>query len=219
MNKKEIFISGICIIFSLIMGILSNDIVIGGLILLTGLLNGYFAGEGKRINYILGFINYVLMAYVSFKNHLYGMTIFYTCIFAPLQIKGFLEWNKTLDEEKNVIVREFTLKNSIIITISCVLGSFILAYLLNLIPNQQLSWLDASSNCINLCGIILMILRFKEAWWVWLTNNIIDLVIWIILTIHGGEGAIMMLVVSIGYFLLNIYGIVKWNKKAKESDY
>ena len=53
----------------------------------------------------------------------------------------------------------------------------------------------------------------------WLTNNIIDLVIWIILTIHGGEGAIMMLMVSIGYFLLNIYGIVKWNKKAKESDY
>ena len=111
------------------MGVLSNDIVIGGLILLTGLLNGYFAGEGKRSNYILGFINYVLMAYVSFKNHLYGMTIFYTCIFAPLQIKGFLEWNKTLDEENNVIVREFTLKNSVIITISCILGSFILGYL------------------------------------------------------------------------------------------
>ncbi len=216
MNKKEIFISSICIIFSFVMGMLSNDIVIGGLILLTGLLNGYFAGEGKRINYILGFINYVLMAYVSFKNHLYGMTIFYTCIFAPLQIKGFLKWNKTLDEENNVIVREFTLKNSVIITISCVLGSFILGYLLNLIPNQQLSWLDASSNCINLCGIILMILRFKEAWWVWLTNNIIDLIIWIILTIHGGEGAIMMLMVSIGYFLLNIYGIIKWNRKAKK---
>ena len=32
-------------------------------------------------------------------------------------------------------------------------------------------------------------------------------------------GGLMMLMVSIGYFLLNIYGIVKWNKKAKESDY
>ncbi len=65
MNKKEFLISIICVIFSIIMGILSNDIVIGGLILATGLLNGYFAGEGKRINYILGFINYLLMAYVS----------------------------------------------------------------------------------------------------------------------------------------------------------
>lgn len=44
---------------------------------------------------------------------------------------------------------------------------------------------------------------------------IIDLTIWIILTVYGGEGAIMMLMVSIGYLLLNIYGIIKWNQKAK----
>ena len=142
--------------------------------------------------------------------------MFYTFIFAPLQIKGFITWNKTLDEENSVKVREFTLRNSVIITISCVCGSFILGYLLNLIPNQQLSWLDASSNCINLCGMILMIFRFKESWWVWLTNNVIDLTIWIILTINGGEGSTMMLLVSIGYFLLNIYGIIKWNRKAKK---
>lgn len=77
--------------------------------------------------------------------------------------------------------------------------------------------MDASSNCINLCGVILMILRFKESWWLWLINNIIDLSIWIITFINKGEGSSMMLLVSIGYLLINIYGIIKWHIEAKKN--
>lgn len=216
MNKKYLIISCICGIISLISGIISNDIIVGGTILLTGLLCAYFASEGKRINYILGLINYLLMGYVSFKNNLYGIFFFYMFIFSPLQVKGFVTWNKNLDDENNVKVREFTLKNSIIITLSCIVGSLLLGYLLTLIPSQRLAFMDASSNCINLCGVILMILRFKESWWLWLINNVIDLSIWIITFINKGEGSTMMLLVSIGYLLINVYGIIKWNIEAKK---
>lgn len=116
MNKKYLIISCICGIISLVSGIISNDIIVGGTILLTGLLCAYFASEGKRINYILGLINYLLMGYVSLKNNLYVIFFFYIFIFSPLQVKGFVTWNKNLDDENNVKVREFTLKNSIIIT-------------------------------------------------------------------------------------------------------
>lgn len=216
MNKKYIIITCICVIISLISGIISNDIIVGGTILLTGLLCAYFASEGKRINYILGLINYLLMGYVSFINHLYGIFFFYIFIFSPLQVKGFVTWNKNLDEEKKVKVREFTLKNSIIITLSCIVGSLLLGYLLTLIPNQRLVFMDASSNCINLCGVILMILRFKESWWLWLINNVLDLSIWVITFINKGKGSTMMLLVSIGYLLINIYGIIKWYIEAKK---
>lgn len=216
MSKRYIIITCICVLISLVSGIISNDIIVGGTILLSGLLCAYFASEGKRINYILGFINYLLMRYVSFKNNLYGIFFFYLFIFSPLQIKGFITWNKNLDEEKNVKVREFTLKNSIIITLSCIMGSLLLGYLLTLFPSQRLAFLDATSNCINLCGVILMILRFKESWWVWLINNVIDLSIWIITFANKGEGSTMMLLVSIGYLLINIYGIMKWNIEAKK---
>lgn len=109
------------------------------------------------------------------------------------------------------------LKNSIIITLSCVMSSFVLGYFLSLIPGQRLALMDATSNCINLCGVVLMILRFKESWWLWLINNIIDLLIWIITVINKGEGSIMMLLVSIGYLLINIYGVIKWNIEAKKN--
>ena len=218
MNKKYIAITLICTAISIISGIIARDLIIGGTILVTGLLCAYFASEGKRVNYILGLINYILMGYVSFKNNLFGLFLLYRFIFSPLQIHGYISWKKNLDSNENVKVREFNLKNSIIITLSCIVGSFALGYFLSLIPGQRLAIMDASSNCINLCGVILMILRFKEAWWLWLANNIIDLIIWIITTMNNGTGSIMMLLVSIGYLLINIYGVIKWNIDAKKNN-
>lgn len=217
MNKKYIIITLICIAISVISGIIADDLLVGGTILATGLLCSYFASEGKRINYILGLISYLLMGYVSFKNNLFGIFFFYIFVFAPLQIHGYISWKKNLDSNRNVKVREFNLKNSIIITLSCIWGSFILGYFISLIPGQRLALMDASSNCINLCGVILMNLRFKESWWIWLVNNFIDLTIWIITAINNGNGATMMLLVSIGYLLINIYGVIKWGIESKKN--
>jgi len=218
MNKKYIIIILACIIISIISGIIAKDLLIGGTILATGTLCAYFASEGKRVNYILGLINYILMGYVAFKNNLFGIFFFYIFIFSPLQIHGYISWKNNLDNNKNVKAREFTLKNSIIITLSCIISSFTLGYLLIFIPGQRLAIMDASSNCINLCGVILLNLRFKEAWWIWLVNNIVDLTIWTITVINKGNGSIMMLLVTIGYSLINIYGVIKWNINAKKKE-
>ncbi len=215
--KKEHLVVFICFVISIVSGILSQDILIGSSTLFTALLCAYYSSEGKRISYIWGLINYLLIGITSFKNHLYGLFFFGIIICPILQIQGFISWSKNLNKEKNVIVREFTLKNSIIITLSCVLGSWLLSYLLTLLPNQQIPFLDAASNIINLCGVILGILRFKECWWIWLVNNTVDLIIWINMVIQHGTGAIMMLLVSIGYLLINIYGIIKWQIEAKKN--
>lgn len=216
-DNNKIIIVIASLIFSIIAGILTKDLLLGGSTLFTGLLCAYYAGKGNKINYILGLINYILMGYISYKNNLYGLFVFNILLFAPLQIKGYIDWGENQNKENSVKVREFTLKNGIIITVSCIIGSFIIGYLLSLIPGQRLALLDASSNCINLCGIMLMVLRFKEAWWIWLVNNIIDLVIWIITAIGQGDNSIMMLLVSVGYLLINIWGIYKWNKEVRIS--
>lgn len=209
MKKRYFVITLLCILISMFFGVISNDIVIGGTILLTGLLNAYYASEGKRSNYIFGLINYLLMGFVALKNHLYGIFFFYIFIFSPLQVGGLITWKKNLNENKSVKIKGFTLNNSIIITLSCILGSIVLGYLLTLIPNQRLAFMDASSNCINLCSVVLMLLRFKESWWLWIFSNLMDLSIWIITFIDKGENSTMMLLSSISYLLINIYGILK----------
>ena len=214
-KSRELVVVLSCIILSIISGALTKDLLVGGITLLSALLCSYYSSIGKSINYFFGVINCILVAFIGFKNNLYGLFLFYFFLFLPLQVIGYLSWKKNIDDNNNVIVREFNLKNSIIITLSCIVGSFIIAYLLNLIPTQRLAFLDASSNILNLCAFVLMMLRFKECWWIWLVNNIIDLIIWIINLINNGSNSVMMLIVSIMYLLINIYGIFKWHINAK----
>lgn len=216
-NKRNLLVVVLSIMVSIISGILTRDLIIGGSILLTSLLCPYYQSIGKKSSFIIGLINCLLMAYACFKNNLYGTFLLCILFVAPSQIIGFINWNRNQDEDKNVKVRDFTFKNSIIIIFSCIIGSFVLGYLLSLIPSQNLAFMDASSNCINICATILMVLRFKESWWVFIFNNIIDLAIWIIMTINHGSGSWMVLLSSLAYFLINVYGIIKWSIEAKKN--
>lgn len=213
--KKNIIYTTIIIIFSIICGILTKDYIIGTLILICGLLNGYYASIGKTYNYIFGALYCLISSYISYINNLYGIAILSLVVFFPTQVQGYISWIKNKNKDNEVSIRGFTLKNSIIIVSSCIVGSLLLGFLLTKIPNQQLAFLDSSSNVLNLCGIILMNLRFKECWMVWLFNNTFDLAIWIINVLKGSPNSIMMLLVSIGYLLLNIYGLIKWIKFEK----
>lgn len=214
-KNKNLIIIVISFIFSFVAGIITKDLLIGGTILFTSLLCPYYQSIGKKVSFIIGIVNCLLMSYVCFKNNLYGTFLLCILFVAPSQILGFINWNKNQDSNNSVKVREFTFKNSIIIILSCIIGSFCLGYLLSLIPKQNLAFMDASSNCINICATILMTLRFKETWWVFIVNNIIDLTIWIIMTINHGPGSWMVLLSSLAFLLVNIYGIIKWSIKAK----
>lgn len=215
-NKKNIIVIIVSAIISIIIGIISKDAIIGSLILFTSIMNSYLASICKKESYITGLISSILTSYVSLKNNLYGLFFFYLVIFAPMQVYGYINWKNNEDDSKNVKIRAFTLKNSLIIIFACIIGSLLLGYLLTLIPNQKLAFLDASSNIINLCAVILMILRFNESWWIWLFNNIIDLIIWSVTFKNNGMAAFSMFTSSLIYLIINVYGIIKWNKKLKD---
>lgn len=215
-NKKNMIVIIVSAIISIIIGIISKDAIIGSLILFTSIMNSYLASIGKKESYITGLISSILTSYVSLKNNLYGLFFFYLVIFAPMQVYGYINWKNNEDDNNNVKIRAFTLKNSLIIIFACIIGSFLLGYLLTLIPNQKLAFLDASSNIINLCAVILMILRFNESWWIWLFNNIIDLIIWSVTFKNNGMAAFSMFTSSLIYLIINVYGILKWNKKLKD---
>lgn len=217
-NKINLIVLPIIfVITSIIIGIISKDYILGSLILISGILNVWYASLDKSYNFIFGALYYILTSYVAYINGLYGLCVLSLLIYLPSQIWGWLEWSEIDNVNYEVKIRRFTLKNSIIITISCIISSYIFGLFLNNISGQQLPFLDSSSNILNICGIILLHLRFRECWWILLFNNIIDLSIWIINVINGSSNAIMMLIVSIVYFTINIYGLVIWLKLSKRS--
>lgn len=211
MNKKKTFLYPfIIIIFSIVCGIITKDYFLGTATLMCGLLNGYYASTRKVCNYVFGLLFCVFNLYVSYLNGLYGIFAFSLIIFVPSQIQGFISWLKNRNKNNEVIVRHFDLKTSLIVIVSSLLGSLGLGYLLTKVPGQNLAFLDSTSTILNVCTIVLMNLRYKEFWIIYLFNNIVDLIIWSINVCYGTPNAMMMLIVSIGYLLMNIYGLYKW---------
>lgn len=206
------------IIFSLAISCFSKNSILGLSILIFGLLNGWYAAIGKWYNYLFSSVFTLLNAYVSWKSGLYGIAILSMILYFPLQLQGLFDWYVSRGKDNKVKIRGFNTKISVLIITSCFAGSISLGCILSKVPNQQLAFLDSTSNVMNICAIILMNLRFRECWWILLGNNVVDLMIWIINFSLGIANSLTMLVVSIAYLLLNIIAIIKWKKEKSSHD-
>ncbi len=194
---------------SILLGIVFDDYIWGSLTLIFGFLNSYYMAIGKWQNYIFGILFTITYTYICAINGLYGWLIFSLIFYLPLQIYGIVNWFKNKEDEQ-VQMKSFTWKNSLIICSLVILGSTLLGFLLSLIPNQNLAFLDSTSQIINICGVILVAIRFRECWYVWLANNIIDLSIWIVNIINHTPNSEMALITSIMYLVMNIIGVICW---------
>lgn len=213
MKNKKIVI--LVIVFSIICGILSHDYFFGTAIVICGTLNAYFVSIGKKVNYIFGALYCALASYSCFINGLYGTAVLSLLVYVPSQIYGYICWQKYENKEGYVSSKKFTLVKSIIVVLTCIFGSFLIGEILTKIPGQQLAFLDSSSDILNLCGIVLMNLRYREFLIICLLINIFDSVIWEINFVAGSPNATMMFIVSLAYLIINIFGFVKWYKKSK----
>lgn len=208
---KNAIIVVVTILVSFILGIIFNDYIWGTLTLIFGFLNSYYMAIGKWQNYIYGILFTLTYTYICTINGLYGWLIFSIVFYLPVQIYGIINWFKNKQGEE-VKMKSFTLKNSLIICSLILIFSIVLGFLLSLIPSQNLAFLDSTSQIINICGVVLVAIRFRECWYIWLANNLIDLSIWIVNTIKGTINSEMALITSIMYLVMNIIGLVSWIK-------
>lgn len=206
---KQILIPLLVCIISIIIGLFTNNSFLGMIVLITGILNSYYGSVGNKINFPIGVINNLALSYIAFKNNNYGLVIFNLLLFMPINIKGYFEWDKNSNKDL-VENRGLGIKKGIITIIISIIIGLIVAYLLGLIPSERLTYLDSFTNVISFIAGILLMLRYNESWILYLINNILDLILWIINYSSGGFDSLMVLLMSIMYLLINIYALFKW---------
>ncbi len=197
----------ITIIISVALGLISRDYFWGVITLIFGFLNAYYMAIGKWYNCIFGLLFSLSYAYVCGKNGLFGWVAFSFVFYVPSQISGMISWLKNKQDDV-VKMRSLNLKKSIFVCTCVILGSVLFGYLLSFIPSQQLSFLDGTTQIVNVCGIVLSLFRFREAWYVWLVNNVLDLSIWIINAVNFNSDSYMMLITSVMYLVMNVIGVI-----------
>ena len=201
----------ITIIISVVLGLIFKDNFIGVVTLIFGFLNAYYMAKGKWYNYIFGILFTFSYGWACFINGLFGWGIFMLIFYVPSQVIGMINWFKN-DKDGTVEMKSLNIKKASIVCIATLIGSVIFGYLLSLIPKQQLSFLDSTTQIVNVAGIILSLFRWREAWYLWLINNVLDLSIWTINLYRKNENVEMLFITSIMYLFMNVIGIVLWIK-------
>ena len=174
--------------------------------------------KGKWYEEFVGIFETIMSAVVCIMACMYGSAIFTILVYIPLSIFSIVNWKK---HETNEVVElnKMTVKKSILTILLVISCTAIISFLLSLIPTQKLAFWDACVNIFNICGISLIALRYKEGWIVWIICNFIELTTWIIALLRDySQNAIMMIIMSVIYIGLNIWGYISFIKLRKKQD-
>ena len=220
MNKKiSIIYFTLTFCFSFGLGILFKDrYLLGSITLFLGFTQTYFMTKGKWYEEFVGIFETIMSTIVCILACMYGGAIFTILIYIPLSIFSIVNWKK--NENNNIVqLNKMTISKSIITILLVIVCTAILSFLLSLIPTQRLAFWDACGDILEICGILLIALRFKEGWIAWILCNIVELTTWIIVLTKGySQNAIMMIIMSVIYIGLNIWGYISFIRLRKNQE-
>ena len=180
----------------------------------TGLTANLLVAKGSILNYPFGIVNVLIYSFVSYQSALYGDTMLNLLYYAPMNIVGWIYWNKTKDEDGNIGVKSLTIKQ--FIDVSILTSITWLTYSLLLIElNDVAPFLDSASTVLSIVGMILMLCKYREQWYLWIIVNIVTIIMWWI-AYQEGTGDLTTLLMWIVYLVNSIYGLVQWLKASNK---
>lgn len=185
---------------------------------LFGAVSNLLATKKNSINYLFGIFHVVLYGIISFYNQVYGDFFLNFAIFLPLEFIGWRKWYKKEQENTSFLyAKKLGLRSWIKVIIGLSLLLILTSWVLYLL-GDPVFMLDALSNSTSILGIILMVLYYREQWWVWFIVNIISTLLWVQVLIISIANhslnymAITMTLMWSFYTVNSILGIFRWRK-------
>ncbi len=180
----------------------------------TGIIGVVLCAKGKISTYFYATINVALYAWLCFENKLYGEVMLNVLYFIPMNIIGFILWNKKKDEDGNVEAKALTKKGLIMLFAGIVVAIFAYYQLLKSFGGN-LQLIDSITTVTSVVALILQVLRYKEQWLIWIIVNIVSVVMWVLL-LPTPEGSVAMIVMWGAYLFNSVYGYINWSKLNKK---
>ena len=140
--------------------------------------------------------------------------------YVPVQFIGFYLWNKNEVKKEqehqgeDIAVKTLGVKNTIIFLTTTVILIILLAYFLKFIGGYSIG-LDSATTILSIGAQILMLIRYKEQWLVWIIVNVLSITMWVYTLIQQGGNDWNMVVMWTAFLCNSIYGYINWTKMNK----
>ncbi len=218
-NKFNLFewgmllsVIGFTIYFSLISeGVSLWYLIIDAIAAISGIFCVVLCAKGKKSQYIWGFFNIVGYVIIALVNKYYGEVMLNALYYLPSQFIGYYLWNKNMnDDTKDVKGKKLNLVQSIILVILIVVGVIGYKVVLDYLGGTK-TLLDSASTVTSVVANLLMMMRYREQWLLWIIIDIITVVMWALV------GDYVMVTMWAVYTINAFYGYYNWTKIAKEN--
>ena len=120
-------------------------------------------------------------------------------------------WKKHVQKDFRVDSKKLSIKQIIIILLVSCVSVGIYAYILKLIGGQNVV-VDAISTGVSFIATLLMALRYREQWFMWIVVYLVSIIMW------ATTFDLLMLIMSISCFISCFIGFINWTKAVKKED-
>ena len=185
-------------------------LMIDAIAAISGILCVVLCAKGKKTQYIWGLINVIGYVIIAWINKYYGEVMLNALYYLPSQFIGYYLWNKHINKENDKVEgNKLNIKKSILLVLLCLIGIVLYKEVLDILGGNK-TLLDSASTTISIFANLLMMLRYREQWLLWIIIDAITVVMWFI-----AKDFIMVTMWSV-YLVNAFYGYYNWSKISKE---
>ena len=182
----------------------------------AGIASVWFSRIENILVYPVGLINTVIYIWLSFKYHLLGeatVNFYYTI----MSIYGWILWAKKNQQHQHAVVitssstKEW--RNQLLLFAFFYVSIFIaLTWLKKGFAPGAIPWADALAAAAAFTGMWLMARKKVESWYWWIATNIASIPLYFV------KGLVFTSVFYFILFIMAIFGLYEWKKRARKSD-
>ena len=185
------------------------DSLLGMISGITGILCVVLVSKGKISNYFFGLIFAYTYFYVSWGSNFLGEMNTALYVYIPSQFIGYFMWKQNMQSDnggESVIAKALTPKGWAILLLSVAIGTLCFVQALKAAGGSSTE-LDGLTTIITVAAQLLMILRYREQWLLWIVLNVLSILLW--------KGQPVMYLMYSAYLLNSLYGYYNWTKLVK----
>ena len=177
---------------------------------MLGICSVVLGAQGNILTFVFGFAQVGTYTYLCVAERFYGeiaMNIYYFIT----MIYGVVLWRKRLESKGSMQVQTRTLSTKkLVIVVAAVLTLSVLSgVLLQQYTDDSQPYLDALTTIPALVAQILMVLAYREQWYIWMMVDVLALVMWL----RAGN---YCMAAQYFFWCANcVYGYVQWTRCAE----
>ena len=176
---------------------------------ILGICSVVLGAQGNILTFVFGFAQVVTYTYLCVVERFYAEIAINIYYFFTM-IYGAYCWRKRLsDNTLQVQTRRLSRNIFPLLSVAIVLMSVLTGWLLQRYTDDPQPYLDAFTTVPAIAAQILMVMAYREQWYLWLMVDVLALVMWL-----RAENYCMA--AQYAFWCANcIYGYVQWTKSMK----